>query len=125
IYRVRRANQSRGISELAPVEVVLQMVDGFEEAAVMHARAAACQMFALVKKSSNNPFDVGGAPSGEAGSESTGGSSTDVKPGDQLLEATPAGAMRLPEGWEIQSFEPNHPNADHPEVIRSFIRKIS
>lgn len=43
-FRPRRANQTRGVSELAPVILDLMDIDGFEEAVIEGARAAARQL---------------------------------------------------------------------------------
>lgn len=124
-FRQKRAGVGRGYTPLAPVMQALRHFDGFEDAAVMHARAAACQMAAIVKKGGDDEFGDGSG-TGEPPMDESGGVPASAPPiAPRTMEAIPAVLQELEVGETLQSFTPNHPNANHADFGRTIGRKLA
>lgn len=108
LYDPERVNQSRGATWLAPVMVPIQMLEGYREAELVAARMAASKMGFFVRKENQGS----GLPAG--------------KPGVNLqMEVEPGQLGMLPDGYEFQSFDPNHPSTAFPEFVKDQARTIA
>jgi lambda family phage portal protein len=105
LFVPERVGQTRGLTWFNSVIVPLKMLDGYMEAAVTAARAAACQM--MIFKHTTPPGHG------------------DKAPKKFTIEATPGGGIALPPGLELQKYDPSHPNADGPGFVKSCQRYIS
>jgi lambda family phage portal protein len=103
-------NQVRGISWFMPALPRQQMLNGYEEAAIVAARTAACKMGFLEEKP-----DAAG---------SYNGADTDSD-GNTIMEASPGSIERLPPGFTFQSWDPSHPHTEHGNFIKTTLRGIS
>jgi lambda family phage portal protein len=106
-----RANQTRGVTWFAPVLTRFKMHDGLTEAELVAARAAAAKMGFIVQKNPNLAV-----------------SSTDPDddPDDErLTEADPGRIDYLAPGEELQTFDPQHPNAVFKDFTKVILRGIS
>jgi len=107
LYRPRRVNQSRGVTIFLPVMIALRMLEGYEEAELVAARAGAAKMGFFFNK---------GAADGE-GAPSTAG--------PEEMDANPGTMEKLPIGWEFQPWDPTHPTGAFPAFTKSMLRKIA
>lgn len=102
-------DQKRGLPWFSTVLMRMYMLGGFEEAAVEHARAGACQMGFIT-----TPNDLD--------DEDDGKTSKDY---DMDIEATPATFKELPPGYDIKKFDPNYPNGEFDSFNKAILRGIS
>lgn len=102
-------DQKRGIPWYSTSLMRMYMLGGFEEAAVEHARAGACQM-GFIKP----PTDPEGYEEED-----------EEAPRDIDIEATPATFKQLPPGYEVQAFNPNYPNGEFDNFTKAALRGIS
>ena len=105
IYDPERVNHSRGLSWLAPTMFTLKQLDGMEEAVLVGVRASAAKMGFFVKK------DDGAGGFAEVNSIE--------------MEANPGSMEVLPPGYELQSWDPQHPSSEYVPFVKSMLRKIA
>lgn len=101
-------DQKRGLPWFSNVLMRMNMLAGFEEAAVEHARAGACQM-AFLKN--NDP---------EAYSDDS-----EEDPGSLDFEMEAAGMPVLPAGYDVEPFNPNYPNGEFDSFSKAILRGIA
>lgn len=107
-YRAEQVFQTRGYSPLASAIQRLKMLNGYEEAALVAARAGAAKM-GFYSQTGDIPY--------EGDDEDADGA---------LLEDFEAGVMtKLPPGWDIKSFDTGYPNTDHSDYVKSVLRGIA
>lgn len=107
-FQPERQGQTRGVSWLAPTGARKRMLDGFEYAAVVGARAAASKMgFYKIDPEAAADLDL---PVGADGSFRQ-----DVAPGQ--LEV-------LPPGYSMDPYDPTWPGADYEAFSKSVKRSI-
>lgn len=99
-------DQKRGIPWFSPVLMHMNMLNGFEVAAVEHARAGACQMGFITN---NDP---------EAYDEDENNEDIDI-------EASPASFQQLPAGYDVKKFDPNYPNGEFDVFNKAILRDIA
>lgn len=100
-------DQKRGLPWYSSVLMRMNMLNGFEEAAVEHARAGACQMGFIVN---NDPEAY----------EDDENKDTEVE-----IEASPATFHELPVGYDVKKFDPNYPNGEFDVFSKSILRSIA
>ena len=101
-------DQKRGIPWFAPVLMHMNMLNGFEVAAVEHARAGACQM-GFITNSDPEAYD----------------DEDDKTNMDMEIEASPATFHELPPGYKVEKFDPNYPNGEFDVFSKSILRSIA
>lgn len=99
-------NQKRGIPWLSGILMRSNMLNGFEEAAVEHARVGACQMGFIT---SNDPDEYEGEDEEE----------------ETMIQAAPASFHKLPPGYDVKKFDPAYPNGEFDAFSKSILRSIS
>lgn len=109
LYEQKRPGQTRGIPFFAPVLTYFKDLADYSEAELIAARIAAC--FALFVKKS----DSMGALNGRSTADSSGKRIESIEPG--MFEY-------LSEGEEIQSFNPNRPNAQFEPFVNHILKSI-
>ena len=97
-------NQKRGLPWLSNTLLRSNMLNGFEEAAVEHARAGACQMGFITN---NDPDSI------------------DDEDGEVEIEAAPASFHKLPTGYDIKQFNPAYPNGEFDVFSKAILRSIA
>jgi lambda family phage portal protein len=87
----------------------LNHLHGYEEAAVVGARAGASQMGIITENVANDP-NYTGAPSDQA-----------VLP----TEVNPGAVMRLPAGLDFKKFDPNQPSTNFADFVKAMLRGVA
>lgn len=100
-----RAGQMRGVPWLAPVLTDMQMLDGYEEAELVAARTAATQM-GLLKPNENATLD-------------------ENAPANTEFSAEPGQFRELPYGYDVEQWNPQHPNTAFAAFCDSILRCIA
>ena len=108
IFMPVRTHQTRGEPFMAPAITGLEMLDGFAEASLVAARAAASKFAVLT------------TPSGEdfVGDDET---EQDVP----VVDFEPASIFQLPEGQDLKLIDPNHPTTTFDEFQKAILRGIA
>ena len=107
-FKVERPGQVRGVTWLAGVMATLKMLHGYQEAELVAARVASCQM---------GFYKI---PPGETWASD----GTDAD-GSALTDAAPGVFERMPTGWEFQQFTPQHPTNQYGDFIKEIKREIA
>lgn len=108
IYTVRRPGQTRGVTDLAPVMLGINMLGQYVETELVAARAGAGNMFFIVP------------------GEDSEGPDPDEAPNTPLtMEAEPGIGMRLQKGDTVEEYKPEHPAAAFAPFILNALRWIS
>ena len=104
-----RADQTRGVSWLVQSMIRMRHLGGYEEAAVVNARAGASKM--------------GFYKPGLSGEEYTG----DAKDAQQnpVTSVEPGINEILPPGWEFVPYEPKYPDQQYDGFVRATLRGMS
>lgn len=106
-FKQEQVHQTRGVTPLASAIHRIKMLNGYEEAALVAARAGAAKM-GFYQNSGDQQY--------EGDDEDTEG----------LIEDFEAGTMtRLPRGWDVKSFDTGYPNTDHRDYIKTVLRGIA
>jgi lambda family phage portal protein len=108
LYIQEYINQARGVPWLHTAMHRLKMLDGYEDAELVAARIAACQM-GLIKT--------------ETGDEFTG-NDTDAL-GNTIIEAEPGTFPELPAGQSMDMFKPEHPTTQFPTFVKMLMLAIA
>jgi lambda family phage portal protein len=106
----QRINQTRFVPWFHPVMGEIKMLDGLAEAELVASRAAAAKMMWLVNKEGGGTF----------GTKDKDGNKTSIP-----MEATPGGIGIAPPGYDIASFDPQHPTTAFGVFHDSIVRRIS
>lgn len=101
--------QLRGVPFMASALLRLQMLAGYEEAAVVAARVGAAKM-GVIKTPDNDLASLADEQVGNTG---------------MIDSAEPGGFFNLPAGAELQNWNPEYPHQQFGEFIRATLRGIS
>ena len=107
LFLPQYVDQKRGLPWYSNVLLRMNMLNGFEEAAVAHARAGACQMGFITN---NDP---------DAYEED------DEKDMNIDIDATPASFHELPPGYDVKKYDPAYPNGEFDVFSKSILRSIA
>jgi len=108
LYLTERPCQVRGMSWMATAIRRLQMLGGYEEAELVAARVSAAKMGFFI-----SPDGAGLAADGKD------------PDGNLTTEAEPGTFEQLPEGVQLQQFDPQHPTTAFDPFIKSSLRGAS
>jgi len=108
-FRRRRGHQTRGVTWLTAAIVDTQDLDGFEEAVIVGARAAANQL--------------GVVESGDAASWSAPDDDGERKPAE--MELNPGTILELDPGQKFTGFAPEQPTAVYPPFVKNRLRRLA
>lgn len=111
-FIVRRPEQVRGITWFHPVVNRMNMLAGFEEAAVVAARVGAAKMGVITKS-----LDAPGVDNLAALADQVDGST-----GMPQISAEPGEFPVLPPGYELQSWNPEYPHANFDAFLKACLR---
>lgn len=103
--------QSRGVPWLHASMLRLKMLDGYEEAELVAARVEACNMGFFIPPEDQNL---------SAENEDDDGNSQ-----MPIEEAEPGIFAELPSGYDLKTFEPQHPNANSLGFKKGALRGVS
>jgi len=101
----QRPQQSRGVTALAPVMLLLQHLEKTDEAIVVLNRVTASKMGALIPGADAQPIDSDGMP--------------------PQIEQAPGEWWTLPQGWDVKMLDPGQPTQEYDVFARHLLRKIS
>lgn len=102
-----RIGQKRGLPAASTAMMRMQMLSGYEDAAITAARVGAAKMGFFTSPSGDGYVGDG---------EEDGATITDVEPG--IFE-------QLPEGMGFEPFNPDYPHQQYGEFVKSCLRGIS
>lgn len=104
-----QVGQLRGVPFMASALLRMQMLGGYEEAAVVAARVGAAKM-GVIKTPDGDPLALADEVSGNTG----------------LIDAAePGGFWTMPPGSELQNWNPEYPHQQFGEFVRATLRGIS
>jgi len=113
-FVIERAEQTRGYTWMHSVLVRMDMLHGFEEAAVIAARVGASKMGVFKKSAEADP---------NAGLELATG--RDESTGLPQMSAQPGEFIELPAGYELQSWDPDYPHQNFESFLKACIRGVA
>lgn len=109
LFHRERVAQVRGFSKFAVVALRMKMLDGFEESAVIAARAGASKM-GFYEESVEGALGVEGDETDAAG--------------DPVESFEPGTFHRLPPGVKFSEFNPGYPDAAFGPFVKALLRSI-
>ena len=108
VMRAERPGQTIGVPWCASAMSGIQMLGAFAEAELVAARVSACKMGFYTRSESGEGF------TGEA------------LPDGALVDSTSPGSFhQLPAGTDFKTFDPQHPNGNFGEFVKSQLRGIA
>lgn len=107
-----RPGAVRGVPLVTPAIRRMAMLGGYEDAALVAARAGAAKMAFYTQ-----PVD-------ERSNENLVADDTDAN-GDLIQEFAPGTMGVLPPGWEIQTFDPTYPNEKFDVFVKRMLRAFA
>ena len=102
-----RAKQAHGIPWMVTPAQRMKMLGGYEEAELVASRVAAAKM-GFFKTQGDAEYK------GE-----------DDGSGNKIMDAQPGAFETLPQGLELDKWDPQHPNANYPAVVKAWLRGIA
>jgi lambda family phage portal protein len=111
LTRTKRAEETRGVPWISPAMMDIKMLDGYEEAELVAARAQACKHVFYERDLFNSQGDQ------LFDNEDASGQLVD--------DMEPGGATELPAGYKANFYNPTHPNLAYPDFVKSRKRRIS
>ena len=111
LFVSERVDQSLGVPWVVSAITRLRQLGAFEEAATIAARLGATKAGFLKQTP---------GPNGEMG-EFTGGVSAS---GNPIMEATPGSFEALPQGWSLDSWNPEYPNIETGDFRKAMLRGV-
>jgi len=111
LTRTKRAEETRGVPWIAPAMLDIKMLDGYEEAELVAARAQACKHVFYERDLFNSQGDQ------LFDNEDASGQLVD--------DMEPGGATELPAGYKATFYDPTHPNQAYSDFVKSRKRRIS
>lgn len=109
VYKPARPEQVRGMPPMHAVIAGLKMLDGYEEAAIVAARAGAAKMGFFTN------------PDGDAAAL---GDDKDDE-GNFITDADPGSFQVLPKGYDFKTFDPDYPHANYAAFVKARLRGIA
>lgn len=107
-----RPGAVRGTPLMSPAIRRMQIVNGYEESALVAARAGASKM-AFYKPPAEEP-------------SADGTTVADTKDGADLLSEFEPGTMGvLPPGWDVETFDPSYPNEKFDTFVKRMLRAFA
>ena len=106
-FIVTRPSQSRGLPWMHTAMMRLHMLGGYEEAELVAARVGASKMGFFT------------SPDG------TSYNGQDEEDGAMIMEADPGTFEQLPEGMEVTTFDPQHPNSGFEAFEKAILRGVA
>lgn len=109
IFKRQQPGQTRGVPAMAPVLEPMRMLEGYQAAELIAARVGASKM-GFFKTPSGSEYS--GTPA-SATSDSV------------ITEVEPGAFEELPQGWEFQGFDPQHPSTAYPAFVKAMLKAVA
>jgi lambda family phage portal protein len=111
IYSKERVSQGRGFPWLSAALISLSHITEYTKSELIASRVASAKMGFIYRPK---------------GSEETVGDYEDsADPGSFIDESVPGSFSVLPEGWQVQEFDPQNPNASYPQFIKAVLEGVA
>lgn len=107
LFKLVRTNQTRGVTWHAANMFTLNMIDHYEEAELTAARLHASTSMVLTRKQ-----DTVGAPLGDEN-------------GKVEFDANPGSVLIAPEGYDFNTWDPQHPSPNVAPFLKAMLRKAA
>lgn len=118
LFHKEYAGQVRGISALQSVMLDLNMLNGYKEAELYAARAAACQMAVIEQSAGTTPVKIlSDNKSGKDGQQKA--------PEAPVFEMEPGAILNLPMGKTLKQLNPTHPGVNYDGFTKEIKREIA
>lgn len=108
LYDPDRCNQTRGVTWFAPVMAAMRMLDGYTEAELVAARTSAAKMGWFTREGDDADVSLD-----ENNSKSI------------EMEANPGTFEFAPQGYKLETWDPNHPNTAFGDFVKATLRQIA
>lgn len=118
IFLVERPGQIRGVTWIASAADRVNMLDKFEEAALIAARVGASTMGIIYN-------DDGEEWGGDAKNDEDEDGEVTVEDGDVLFEAEPGVFKQLSGNKRLEAWNPDQPNMAFSDFVRGVLRGVS
>jgi lambda family phage portal protein len=112
VYLPERAEQVRGYTWLHAVLLRMNMLHAYEEAAVVAARVGAAKM-GVFRRTETSPGNLASMADG-----------VDAN-GVPQMSAEAGEFMQLPQGWELQNWDPEYPQANFDSFLKACFRGVA
>lgn len=111
VFHALRPSQGRGIPWMHAAMVRLYQLGQYEEAELVAARIGAAKMGFYTRNSDGltEPYE----------------GDDEEDDGTPIQEVEPGIFESLPKGWQLQTFDPNHPNQSYMDFVKAMLRGIS
>lgn len=121
VYNPRRANQTRGVTALAPIFTMCGMFEDINFAKLVQQQVVSC--FAIFRKK-NGSGNTGSPPTTTSNYGSSSTETTSSGGVRQLEGISPGMEIIGADGEELQGFSPNVPNAEFFDHVRLMLQLI-
>ena len=111
LYDPLRVAQTRGVPWFHAVMQALNMLDRYEEAELVAARIGAAKMGFFSRR--------------EGAAGSTGVDLKTDAEGNMQMEANPGTFDFLPEGYQLDTFNPDHPSTAYAQFVKAALRRVA
>lgn len=115
VYVLERAEQTRGYTWMHAVLIRMDMLHGFEEAAVIAARVGASKMGFFTRDENSDP-SAGAAQIAD---------SKDGTTGIPQISADPGEFLELPIGYDLKTWDPDYPHQNFESFLKACVRSLS
>lgn len=112
LYDPDRCNQTRGVTWMTSIMFPIRMLAGYSEAELVAARIGAAKMGFFKRK------DGEGTALPEDGQDG-------LASGAMAMEANPGTFEILPDGYELDSWSPDHPNSGFGAFVKAGLREVA
>lgn len=122
-FITEQANQLRGLPWMTTAGMALNMLGGFEEGAVVNARAGAAKMgfFQPTEDAPQpDPLKTDGTPHEPAAALADG-----VDADGFITEAEPGTFGVIPFGYEFKEYDPQYPHEMYASFVKACLRRVS
>lgn len=110
IFDRERASQGRGFPWLSAALVSLKHLKQYEESELVAARVASAKMGFFTRPQGENQLGDDADP---------------LDPNAMLQEAEPGMFDVLPDGYNLQTFDPENPNGNFPAFVKTILRGVA
>ena len=110
IYSKERQSQGRGFPWLSSALLPLKHINEYTKSELIASRVASAKMGFFTKP---------------AGSTENVGDYEDVDPNAFVQEAQPGMFDVLPEGWTVNTFDPQNPNSNYSQFIKTILESVA
>jgi lambda family phage portal protein len=125
LFIAERPEQTRGVPWMHTAMLRLQMLGGYEEAAIVAARTGAAKMGFFVSPD-GTAKDIADSRAGIRPSDGTAKDIADGQDAGQFITDAEAGSFGiLPEGYDFKPWSPEYPTQNYDAFVKSCLRGLA